>query len=64
MANFTERVRFTVPKALKDEWKQSAAARGVSLSALLRGMIGDFIAMEELAKTHRLIEAQRNISER
>jgi post-segregation antitoxin (ccd killing protein) len=44
---YTERIRFTVPKGMKDEWRQKAKQRGISMSALIREIIDDLIAWGE-----------------
>ena len=44
MAKLTDRVRFTVPKDVKDSWKRKAAARGLTLSAFLRDVTHNLLA--------------------
>jgi len=46
MAELTQRIRFTVPKAVKDHWKAQADQRGISLSALLHDAVDGLIAAE------------------
>lgn len=49
MDNLAERVRFTVPKDVKDHWNRQSAVRGMSLSAYLRDATDDLLAVGEVA---------------
>ena len=46
MAMDTARVRFTVPKTVKDKRKAQAASRGLILSAFLRHVVDDQIVWD------------------
>ena len=59
MIRFTERVRFTVPSNVKAQWKEKAAASGLSLSAFLRDRVADLILDDELEVLSAQLEAQR-----